>query len=175
VSAENPDLVEKVFRRYRVGWNDEELPVCQRCDYPELLKRSDLDPLPNRLMILEIIGNSPSPLSPQEIFEILQRSRHMNKVTLYRILDLLVEKGLIQRISAGDRSFRYGIAPNQNHPQHPHFYCHECGNMECLAPEALNVDTGALRKTYPALIQKVEIRLDGICRHCLKGRKGGLH
>jgi Fur family ferric uptake transcriptional regulator len=146
--------------------------MCQRCDYTELLKVAELTPLPNRLLVLEIVGNSPSPLSPQEIFGILQRSHRMNRVTLYRILDLLVEKELVQRISAGDRTFRYGLAPNANHPRHPHFYCNQCGNMECLSPEAVNVDTRSIEKTFPALIESVEIRLDGVCRSCLKSRKG---
>ncbi|MCU0586933.1 MAG: transcriptional repressor [Syntrophobacteraceae bacterium] len=142
--------------------------MCQRCDYPELLQHAALAPLPNRVAVLEIVGNSPSPLSTQEIFDIVRRSQRMNRVTLYRILDLLVEKDLVHRISAGDRSFRYGLAPNANHPRHPHFYCSRCGNMECLAPEAVNVDTRSLERTFPALIQKVEIRLDGVCRSCLK-------
>ncbi len=147
--------------------------MCHQCDYNELFKGADLAPLPYRLAILEIVGNSPSPLSAQEIFEIVRRFHRMNRVTLYRILDLLVDKGLVHRISAGDRSFRYGLAPNDNHPEHPHFYCSRCGNMECLAPEAVSVDTGAIERTFPALIQKVEIRLDGICRSCLRTRKNG--
>jgi Fur family ferric uptake transcriptional regulator len=145
--------------------------VCQRCDYPEFLKSSDLAATPHRLMVLEIIGNSGSPLSPQEIFRTLQRSHPMNKVTLYRILDLLVARKLVERISAGDRSYRYGLAPNSNHPQHPHFYCNACGNMECLAPEALPLDTRSLQRAFPALIEKVEVRLDGICKNCLRRRK----
>ncbi len=148
--------------------------MCQRCDYSKLLENAQLTPLPNRLMILEIVGNSPSPLSPQEIFEILQRSQKVNKVTIYSIMDLLVANELVERISAGDRSYRYGLAPNGNHPQHPHFYCHQCGNMECLAPEAVNVDTRSIERTFPALIEKIEIRLDGICKSCLKSRKGNM-
>ena len=30
----------------------------------------------------------------------------INKVTLYRILDLLVDRGLVKRLLAGDRAFR---------------------------------------------------------------------
>ena len=145
--------------------------MCHRCDYPAFLKDAGLAPLANRVAVLEIVGGSSSPLSPQEVFLILQRSQRMNRVTLYRILDLLVAKDLLQRISAGDRSFRYGLGPNANHPHHSHFYCSQCGNMECLAPGAVNVDTRSIERTFPALIQRVEVRLDGICRICLKGRR----
>ena len=145
--------------------------MCQRCNYQELLSGSDLAPTPHRLMVLEIIGNSPSPLSPQEISLVLERSHRMNRVTLYRILDILVERKLVDRISSGDRAFRYGLAPNANHPQHPHFYCNSCGSMECLDPQTVPVDVQALQKAFPALIQKVEVRLDGICKNCLRRRK----
>ncbi|MFP5213987.1 MAG: Fur family transcriptional regulator, partial [Acidobacteriota bacterium] len=73
--------------------------MCRQCDYPQLLEGAGLDPTSNRTMVLEIIGNSPSPLTPQDILTTLQRNHSINRVTLYRILDLLVEKRLIERIS----------------------------------------------------------------------------
>ena len=78
---------------------------------------------------------------------------------------------IVDRISAGDRSFRYGLAANKNHPRHPHFYCTLCGSMECLNPESLPVDIQSFQKTFPSLIEKMEIRLDGICKNCLRRGK----
>ena len=91
----------------------------------------------------------------------------VNRVTVYRILDLLVGNRLVERISAGDRSFRYGLAPNANHQPHSHFYCVECGEMECLRPEHISLDTEPLeRSSFPGLIERVEVRFDGICEDC---------
>lgn len=146
--------------------------MCLRCDYSAILENSDLPVTPHRLRVLEIVGNSPYPLSPPEIFETVKRSCSMNRVTLYRVLDLLVERGLVERISAGDRAFRYGLAPNTNHPKHPHFYCTRCRSMECLRPETLPLDVQSFQRTFPALIEKVEVRLDGICSNCLQKRRG---
>jgi len=145
--------------------------MCVRCDYSASLENSDLPVTPRRLLVLEVVGNSSYPLSPQEIFETVRRSHSMNRVTLYRILDLLVEKELVERISSGDRTFRYGPAPSTNHPPHPHFFCTRCRSMECLRPEALPLDVRSLQRTFPALIEKVEIRLDGICSNCLRKKK----
>ena len=145
--------------------------MCYRCNYMSLLENRGLDYTPNRFRVLEIIGNSSSPLSVQEIHETLSRSRNLNRVTVYRILELLVEKQLVERISGGDRSFHYGLAPNANHPRHAHFYCRECGNIECLDPESLNLDMESLERTFPGLIEKTEVRLDGICKNCLKFQK----
>ena len=83
-------------------------------------------------------------------------------------LDLLVEHGIVERISTGGRAFYYGLAPNDYHKPHPHFYCKNCGQMDCLSPKSLNIDTGSLRKTLPGQIDKVEVRVDGICKNCLR-------
>ena len=88
--------------------------MCDKCDYSGLLEKSGLGHTSNRLRVLEIIGNSRHPLSAQEVIEKLNNGREINRVTVYRILDILVEKKLVERISAGDRSFRYGLAPNAN-------------------------------------------------------------
>ena len=140
--------------------------MCHQCDYELLLKDSGLARTLNRLRVLEIIGEGSHPLSAQEIIEQLNKTRGVNRVTVYRILELLVENKLVERISAGDRSFRYGLAPNANHQPHSHFYCVECGGMECLSPEQVNLDTQSLKRSFLGLIERVEVRFDGICQDC---------
>jgi Fur family ferric uptake transcriptional regulator len=103
--------------------------MCHRCDYEFLLADSGLGLTLNRLHVLQTIGEESHPLSAQEIIEKLNKTREVNRVTVYRILELLVEHKLVERISAGDRSVRYGLAPNANHQPHSHFYCIECGEM----------------------------------------------
>ncbi|MGD8705839.1 MAG: transcriptional repressor [Syntrophobacterales bacterium] len=140
--------------------------MCHRCDYEGLLKHSGLGHTVNRLRVLEIIGNRSHPPSAQEIIDELNKSHEVNRVTVYRILELLVEKRLVERISAGDRSFRYGLAPNANHQPHSHFYCLECREMKCLSPDQINLDTQPLTRSFLGLIERVEVRFDGICEGC---------
>ena len=145
--------------------------MCYQCDYVHLLENSGLGSTPNRLKVLEVIGNNNYPLNTREIIDILSRSTDINRVTVYRILDLLVEKKLIDRISSGGRSFHYGMAQNEHHQPHPHFYCRECGSMECLNPESLHLDIKPLNRTFPGLIDNVQVCLDGICKNCLKNEE----
>ena len=142
--------------------------MCLKCDYEELLSGANLEATTNRVRVLEVVGNNRFPLSTDDIYKILKRSSTINRVTVYRILDLLVEHGLVERISTGGRAFYYGLAPNDYHKPHPHFYCKNCGQMDCLNPESIVVDTEPLWKTYPGRIDKVEIRIDGICKNCDK-------
>lgn len=141
--------------------------MCHKCNYSGMLKESDLEPTENRLRVLEIIGNNNYPLSAENIFNTVERNHHINRVTVYRVLNLLVSHQLIERFSSGGRSFFYGVAANENHPPHPHFYCRKCGQMDCLNPASLAVDTLNLEKTFPGRIDKVEIRVDGICKNCM--------
>ena len=142
--------------------------MCDRCNYTDFLKSSGLGYTRNRLRVLKAIGDNHRPLSAQEIFDTLKRSQPINRVTVYRVLDRLVDAGLVDRISSGGRAFFFGLSPNENHHPHPHFYCKRCGQMECLSPSSLPLDIDALNKIHPGKVHNVEVRLDGICKKCLK-------
>ena len=142
--------------------------MCEQCDYTQLLQSTGLEATANRLLIMEVIGSNNSPLTSAEVLNIIKRTRSINRVTVYRILDLLVKRHLLERINLGGRAVHYGMAPNEHHPSHPHFHCINCGLIHCLSPESLTVHSNNLQKTYPGRIQRIEIRVDGICKTCLK-------
>jgi Fur family transcriptional regulator, ferric uptake regulator len=142
--------------------------MCQHCDYPQLLAAKGLDPTPNRVRLMEAIGNKASPLSAQEIFLILRGTSPINRVTVYRILDLLVEKGLVLSLNGLGRGMVYGLAPNENHPAHPHFQCKSCGILHCLSPIDLKLDLGEIKRSFSGEIGGVEIFIKGTCWNCLK-------
>lgn len=142
--------------------------MCQRCNYAGLLDAAGLDPTSGRLRVLEVVGNNSAPVSAQDIFATVSRSANINRVTVYRILDVLVEKGLVERLSGGRRSLVYGLAPNENHPAHPHFHCRSCGALQCMQPGSLKVDLQGIQRSFAGEIQAVEVRVDGICTNCLK-------
>ena len=141
-----------------------------RQEYINLLEKCGLVSTLNRLAVLEIVGKSSSPLTAQEIFETLNRTKGINRVTIYRILELLVDIKLLERISGGDRSFRYGMGVKADNLEHPHFFCTKCANMECLNPETMNFNIDEFQRTFTGKVDKVEIRIDGICKNCLKNK-----
>lgn len=142
--------------------------MCQKCNYHELLSRAKLNVTDNRIHVLEVIGANNFPVSASDIYTTLERNSSINRVTVYRILDLLVDHGLVERISTAGRSFYYELAPNANHQSHPHFYCKECSQMFSLSPEIIEFNMDRLWKTFPGQIDKIEVRIDGICKSCVK-------
>ena len=145
--------------------------MCQRCNYRRILDDIGLGATSNRLRVLEMIGNNPFPIGAQEIFETLSRTAEINRVTVYRILDLLVEKGLVTRLSGLGRGLVYGLAPNEHHPAHPHFQCRSCGALQCLQPASLQMDIREVQRTFPGKITDVDIRVNGTCGNCLKTQR----
>ncbi len=87
----------------------------------------------------------------------------INKVTVYRILDLLVDKGVITRLCAGDRAFRYGMGDSRNHPDHAQFVCTRCGAMGCMEPGAAPEVMGSSHVSGEHVIKRVDVRFEGIC------------
>lgn len=140
--------------------------MCERCDYRALLQSVGLSGTARRELVLETIGNYHGVLRPSEILRRVRKRASINRVTLYRILDLLVEKGLVHRLSAGDRTFRYGLAATPQHPDHAHFRCVQCGRMECLEPGAVPLEVKKSGHLQSVTVQRVEIRLDGLCQAC---------
>ena len=149
--------------------------MCHQCNYVELFNRSRLETTRNRLRVLSIIGDNAYPLSATDIIEVMQREMSINRVTVYRILDLLVSYGLVERLSTGGPAFYYGMAPNENHPRHPHFYCKNCGQMECLDTRILPIDSERFQKNFAGRIDKVEIRMDGMCKNCMRSNASPRH
>ncbi len=133
-----------------------------------MLESRGITPTPLREAVLSAIGDAGRPLVAVEIIASVRSWMPINKVTFYRIIDLLVDKGLVRRLSAGDRAFRYGIGETPHHPEHPHFVCTRCGDMECLGPEMLPAGIKNLQTGDKRIIKHVDVRFEGICESCVK-------
>ncbi|KHK02714.1 Fur family transcriptional regulator [Desulfovibrio sp. TomC] len=131
-----------------------------------MLTRAGIDPTPLRLAVAEVLAGEGRALPAGDILTLVRRQHQANKVTLYRILDLFVEKGLARRHSSGDRALRYCLEPGFSDRPHCHAYCVRCGRMECL-PAALGVvDVAALGPMLAMDVMAVEVRIDGVCASC---------
>lgn len=132
-------------------------------DGTQRLQQAGLEITPNRLLIVESLEQAGGAVTPQELQT--RVGPRMNRVTLYRILDLLVDHGVVHRHSAGERAFRYCLG--QPGATHCHFHCRSCGRTQCLPPDSVQLDLSALARTLDARIERTEVCLDGLCAACL--------
>src|ERR671934_1096158 len=90
-----------------------------------------------RRTVVELLGRQACCLTAQEIFDRLRaEGRTVGIASVYRVLDLLGEKGLVQRIDVGAGIARYEpVLPGGEH--HHHLVCEDCGKVEAFADEGL--------------------------------------
>lgn len=135
-------------------------------DMAAVLAGVGLEPTAVRLAVLRVLASEDRAFPAADILAAVRRSMSVNKVTLYRILDLYVEKGLANRHSCGDRAFRYCLGPLFSGRPHGHAYCVRCGRMECLPDSEGLVDVAALGRRLGMDVVGVEVRIDGVCAAC---------
>lgn len=86
----------------------------------------------------------------------------LDRVSLYRALDWLVEHRLAHRAADGDGIRRYGPSLPQDDHRHPHFHCTNCGLTTCL--EAVAGPQVILPGGFTG--SSVEVLVRGLCRTC---------
>jgi len=129
-----------------------------------LLKAADGRVTPARLAVLEILLDSAIALSHHEIEDAIERrGLDVDRVTLYRVLDWLVERDLAHRIAAEDRVWRFNAADRLQAGEHAHFHCTGCGQIVCLdIPDS--AAPFALPEGYRP--ERAEITIHGRCPRC---------
>ncbi len=115
-----------------------------------------------RWRILEVLFDAGRPLSHAEIGAGLAAGGAIDRVTLYRVLDWLIAKGLAHRVEGHDRTWRFSAVSNDTHG-HAHFHCTHCGKMYCLTAIQPTVVL-ALPRGFR--FEETDISLRGTCADC---------
>lgn len=113
-----------------------------------------------RCAVLARLFASARPLSHHELEQ--QLADVCDRVTLYRVLNWLVDQGMAHRVSAEDRVWRFSVENHADH-RHAHFHCHGCGMVFCM-------DARARPPAMPQgfRLQDVEMTLRGLCPECVE-------
>ena len=133
-----------------------------------LLALAGIEATPLRLLVAEVLDQAGGALAAADILTRVRRRHDLNKVTLYRTLDLFVERGLVLRHSSGDRAFRYCLGGKRSGAAHCHAYCRLCGRMQCVSATGIASRLDGIPQDLLADVENVEIRLDGVCERCRK-------
>jgi Fur family ferric uptake transcriptional regulator len=109
-------------------------------------------------------GEALSHLEVQRRLELGAAVEAVDRVTLYRVLEWLVDAGLAHRVSGPDRVFRFSA--QTSHAMHGHFRCAACARMFCLeeSPGLARVIKGMLPAGFSS--EAVELTVSGRCGAC---------
>ena len=131
----------------------------------ELLKKNHLSITGGRRRILELFLQQEGALSHSDIEK--KAGEKFDRVTVYRTLQVFLEKGLIHSIPTSDNSIRYALCKDdcsggQHRDDHVHFICSSCGNTMCLK----DVSVPAIKLPRGYVSEQVEMLVSGVCKSC---------
>jgi Fur family transcriptional regulator, ferric uptake regulator len=119
-----------------------------------------------RNLMIDLLAEQRCALSALEIEDRLREGeRRVARASIYRILELLQEHGLIARLELGDATVRYELVdPAGDH--HHHLLCDSCGRL-------VPFDDGDLERSIDRLSRRLgfrthdhEVVLRGDCATC---------
>lgn len=131
----------------------------------QIIQDAGLRPTANRLVVLEALLKSDNPLSHQELLNALSSTQEFDRVTLYRVLDWLLEHDIVHKVAGDNRAWRFQLNSTNASHRHAHFQCTECGKVYCL--DDVSPRTPKLPKDFRAV--SIELNIKGRCGNCLSG------
>ena len=131
-------------------------------DITKVLHDRGLKATSPRLKLLDAINDYRAAMPYSKIQEAMQP---IDRVTLYRTLDSLLNKGVIHKAYESGNKVYYAIcdhyhcSEDAHQHDHIHFKCNACNTVTCEVPAE------DLRIALPGYqIQQVSISLEGICK-----------
>jgi Fur family transcriptional regulator, ferric uptake regulator len=119
-----------------------------------------------RAAVVELLGRQHCCLTAQEIFDRLRADgRTVGIASVYRVLELLTAKGLVQRIDLGEGIARYERADPGGHHHH-HLVCDNCGKVEAFADDELERTLAKVQRRTGYAVAGHDVVLRGACAEC---------
>lgn len=130
-----------------------------------ILKKNLLSITGSRVKILELFLAQNGALAHGDIEK--RTGEKFDRVTVYRTLQVFLNKGIIHSIPTADNSVLYALckddcAEGHHHDNHVHFVCDNCGNTICM--DEVTVPVIKLPNGYE--MRQVEMVVSGRCKVC---------
>ena len=132
-----------------------------------VLSRAGLNRGGARERVIELLAKQECALSAVEIEEQLKESgRSTARASVYRVLDLLVDHGLVERVEVGDGQARFEpLHPGGAHHHH-HLVCERCGRLVAFDDPGLERAINALSDRLGVRVEHHDVLLRGACGRC---------
>lgn len=134
--------------------------------FQEFLRDRNLPVTNQRLVIANLLLNSPGHLSAEDVAARLgEKNQGVGLATIYRTLELLVASGLVVERDFGEGFKRY--EPARDIPHHYHLTCTVCGAVTEFWDDRIE---DIIRRTARArgfVPSRHRLHVDGTCQACL--------
>jgi Fur family transcriptional regulator, ferric uptake regulator len=135
-------------------------------DCKEELRKVALKATPARLGILAALESTDTPLDIASLIAYLQKNTiKADKVTVFRIMNALTEKGLVKPIQFNEGKLRYEYGAL---PDHHHFVCEKCGDIQDVTGCNIEDLEKEITKKKGVLVKRHSLEFFGLCVNCQK-------
>ncbi len=119
-----------------------------------------------RERVIELLAGQACALSAVEIEHALRtQGRPTGRASIYRVLELLVEHGLVERVEVGDGQARFErLHPSGEH--HHHLVCEQCGRLVAFDDPGLEHAIDRLCERLGVRVESHDVLLRGACERC---------
>ena len=132
----------------------------------ELLRAAGLKRTPIRVAVLKHLAEINHAVSQADLETIFENRE--NRVTIYRVLRDLEEKGLTHRVfdMAGTTKFALcnhaNCTSHKHQDEHLHFNCRVCNHVFCIE----NIKIPFINMPEGFEIESLNLTVQGICKNC---------
>jgi Fur family ferric uptake transcriptional regulator len=132
----------------------------------EVLARAGLRHGGARQRVIDLLARQQCALSAVEIEEMLRdRDKPTGRASIYRVLDLLVDHGLVERVTVGQGLSRFErVLPDGEH--HHHLVCEHCGRLVAFDDPQLERAIDSLPERLGMHVEHHDVVLHGACYDC---------
>jgi Fur family transcriptional regulator, ferric uptake regulator len=135
-------------------------------DCKKELNEADLRATPARIAVMRLLEKTETPVDIAMIQQYLaQKQIETDPATVFRIINMFTQKGLVKQISFNEGKFRYELA---NKPEHHHLVCNTCGNIESFSDCAIPALEKDIKNKKKFLVQSHSLEFYGLCKVCQK-------
>lgn len=128
-----------------------------------ILEEAGIKPTSNRILVLREIVDAGRPLGLSDIEERLET---IEKSSIFRVLSLLLEHGVVHAVEDGRGIVKYEICKGHGEclteNLHVHFYCESCNEVICFE----SIPTPMVELPDGFAVNSINYMIKGICRRC---------
>lgn len=135
-------------------------------DFKNLLKSNNLKFTIQREVILETLYNSDEHLSPEALYNLIQKKYpqlNTGIATIYRTLTLLEESDIVTSLSFGAQGKKYELGAKEHHD---HMICTNCGLITEFVDEEIEKRQHVITEQLGFKMTEHSMQIYGICKNC---------
>lgn len=114
-----------------------------------------------------LLEKEDSHLSAEDVFLLVKEiAPDTGLATVYRTLEILTELKIVDKVNFGDGVSRYDLRIEGATHFHHHLVCFECGSVEEIKEDLLEMLESHVENTYDFKIMDHRLSFHGICKNC---------